>query len=853
MKPPFNRKWHGWRNFPWPKRQTVFVLLLYMALTVVMTWPIAGRLGSYVPGRNGDTWIHLWTFRWIKDALLSGHSPYFTNLLYYPTGSSLIFHNIAWVNIAAWLPLQAIFGEGTAYSLLYLAVIAFNGFATYLLLRYLTGSTLAAFVGGAVVAFWPNILSHSDRTNLILIAWIPLALLYLKRFFDHKRVQDAVFAGIFIALIGLTRWQLLVMAAPLIGLMILYQLFTDRTNRTPRSLGLLALSGLLALLIMSPFLLPILDEWFTFEEAAELLEDEQSHLTDLVAYLVPGRYHPIWGSAIAGFYNRFPTPNSVFYVGITSLLLLILGLTTRWPQTRIWLLAVLLYLILALGPELHINGAVFRLPMPYSLVAESSFIKLIKKPVRFNVLLSIPIAVIVAYGTDTLLQRFRTRWQKVALTSILVVLILFEYITIYPMFPLESPAWYSELAQESGQFGLLDIPMFPNSVPNKAYMHYQSVHGKPIVQGHVSRTPSEATSFISQVLLLRKVRFEKMEVLANEIVNVSEQLRQLAEANIRYLVLHKNLLPQSELVSWRQWLAHQPYYEDDELVVYRTDPQLGRDFQIAHDLTAGPGGEPELSLVRTTITPTIALQGSTISVGANWYAWSDVEHDYEICLSLIDAGQGPAQSTCEPIAPTWPTGRWRADELFYTNYQIDLSPYLPRGTYKLSLSLLDSPGGEVAGQPALVGELVYDAIPRVFTTAEPQVTTNYTWDDVISLRGYDLSYLNDGSLAIHPYWQALRRMDTSFTNFFHLIDPGSGQIVAQADVIPRGWTYPTNWWEQGEVVEDTVVLPLEEVLPGEYDLYVGWYDIDTGQRVPVHSQTGDPIADNSVLLTTVER
>jgi hypothetical protein len=353
--------------------------------------------------------------------------------------------------------------------------------------------------------------------------------------------------------------------------------------------------------------------------------------------------------------------------------------------------------------------------------------------------------------------------------------------------------------------------------------------------------------------LLRKVRFEKMEVLADEIVNVSEQLRQLTEADIRYLVLHKKLLPPAELAAWRQWLPHQPYHEDEELVVYRTDPQLGRDFQITHNLTAAPGGKPELALVQATITPPIALQGGTVTVGVNWYAGSDVASDYEICLSLIDSEQGPAHSTCEPLAPTWPTGRWRADELFYTNYQIDLGPYLPQGTYELSVSLIDSQSGEVAGQPVAIGELVYDAIPRVFATAEPPVTTNYTWDEAISLQGYDLSFPDDDSLAIHPYWQALRRMDTSFTNFFHLIDPSSGQIVAQADVIPRGWTYPTNWWEQGEVVEDRVVLPLEGVPPGEYDLYVGWYDIDTGQRLPVHSETGELIPGNSVLLTAVER
>ena len=81
----------------------------------------------------------------------------------------------------------------------------------------------------------------------------------------------------------------------------------------------------------------------------------------------------------------------------------------------------------------------------------------------------------------------------------------------------------------------------------------------------------------------------------------------------------------------------------------------------------------------------------------------------------------------------------------------------------------------------------------------------------------------------------------------------SGEIVAQADVIPRGWTYPTNWWERGEVVEDKVVLSLKEVPSGEYELYVGWYDMDTGQRLPVNLQTGDPVPDRSVFLTTIDR
>ena len=84
--------------------------------------------------------LALWTFRWIKQALLNGQNPFFTDLLYYPQGVSLLTHNIAWVHIAAWLPLQAFVGEATAYTLVFLLIFPLNGLAMFLLAREVTGS-----------------------------------------------------------------------------------------------------------------------------------------------------------------------------------------------------------------------------------------------------------------------------------------------------------------------------------------------------------------------------------------------------------------------------------------------------------------------------------------------------------------------------------------------------------------------------------------------------------------------------------------------------------------------------------------------------------------------------------------
>jgi hypothetical protein len=122
---------------------------------------------------------------------------------------------------------------------------------------------------------------------------------------------------------------------------------------------------------------------------------------------------------------------------------------------------------------------------------------------------------------------------------------------------------------------------------------------------------------------------------------------------------------------------------------------------------------------------------------------------------------------------------------------------------------------------------------RVTDLPSPEISTFITWDEKISLLGYDLPGIDPeaNALPIALYWQALARMDESFVAYFHLIDPETGSLIAQADVIPRGWSYPTTLWEKDEVVEDTVLIPLENVPPGEYELRVGWYAADSAARL----------------------
>lgn len=102
----------------------------------------------------------------------------------------------------------------------------------------------------------------------------------------------------------------------------------------------------------------------------------------------------------------------------------------------------------------------------------------------------------------------------------------------------------------------------------------------------------------------------------------------------------------------------------------------------------------------------------------------------------------------------------------------------------------------------------------------------------------------DGRLRVELLWQAHRILVEPYTAFVHLY-ADDGQLVAQADGLPLGGTFPFRLWQPGDTVRDlrTVVLPQAEGV-GEYVLGVGLYRSDTGQRAPAVASRREPLADN---------
>jgi hypothetical protein len=819
---------------PPPWRSHVLVLAGYVLLTLVMTYPLGLRISSHLAGSGDDMWLFQWNNWWLRKAFMEHLDPYFTTLLFHPQGVSLVYHNFSWLNTTIWLVLEPLVGYIAAYNVTFLLTFIIGGYATYTLVSYLSHSQAAAFIAGLVFAFSPYHLSHFNHPNLISVQWLPFCMLFLIRTVREGRWRDVSLCVLSLVLTGLSRWQLLIFAAVLMALYLGYSLLFERDRWNRRTVLALAAIGLGTAVCVSPLAYPLIAGLTDGDTSSQILTEQQEWAqTDLLAYAIPNRYHPLFGHQVAPIYERFrKNRGHIAFLGYTVLLLGGYGIVRARRAALYWALAAACLMLLALGPVLRFNGQLYPgIPMPHRLVGWLPPIKALRTADRFNVALSLPLAVLAGHGVMHLQEGLKRRLpprrhaRAIAVSgAVLAGLVLFEFLSVPlpTIAPLTSP-FYRELAREPGDFAILEVPMGRGYA--KAYMFFQTLHGKRLVEGHVSRTPPEAYDYISNHPFLGPL--SEQGNLDTSRCDLSRQLRSLAADDIRYIVIHKVDVPEERLATWRNYLTIPPTYEDDRLLAYSTRPVLGRDFTAKHGL----GGD--LALVQTSVTPTRTTQGGTVWVDLRWTATHTPTKDYAARLTLVNPAGEVLQEETAPLCRDWPTSDWGRHALVVDRRQIQVDPHLPPSTYQVRLSLVEPEIGEVLTPTQAIATLEVSALERQSIAPPMQYATAVTFGNALTLLGYDL-HQEARTLHLTLHWQALRRLDY-YKVFVHLYDKQGGDLAAQNDAVPRQWTYPTNWWEVGEIVSDEILLDLNEVVPGHYRLAVGVYEPDTGVRLTLPS------------------
>ncbi|MCB0197504.1 MAG: hypothetical protein KDJ65_36495, partial [Anaerolineae bacterium] len=479
-------------------KELLFVTLGYTLLAIGITWPIVTNLGGLVGGFDGrDSFQHVWLYWWFWEALLNLHqTPATVTAMYFPLGAS---HPVLWVHALAplfGLPLTGFVGSTVTYNISILLSIILTGLTAYLLCRAVIGQPQAAFIGGLIFAFAPTRLGHTIAGHQLLVFSFALPLytlalwLWLKR--PHWRRAALYAISLFLALIShpnfVGYFLLPVTLVLLVGHMWQHKGLSGQHWRQ------LLFSWLAAVILFLPFAIPMIAD-LTDQNLSFLNPDDPGeHSADLLSYLTPSPFHPIWQENppewMTTVLDRERALEEGFnYVGVIALLMAAVGLWRRWPQTRLWLVLTALTAMLALGPTLIIAGQDTGWPLPYQLLSGLPFFAWSRTPGRLNMTAMLGLSVMAAAGVAYL---YGTRRRSLAANLFVVGLaglIVLDYLPLWP-FPLDTrptPAYYQQLMTMPINGGILDMPVTGSRRASNYAMFYQTTHRQPLAGGYIER------------------------------------------------------------------------------------------------------------------------------------------------------------------------------------------------------------------------------------------------------------------------------------------------------------------------------------------------------------------------------
>ncbi len=626
------RRWSAWTH--------VAILGSYTLLTALMTWPLVINLATAIPGDSFDGWQNYWNLWWLKVALLERlQNPYVTDLLYAPTGVNLYFHTLNPLNGVATLPLQLSFGLLVAYNAVVFFSWVMGGYGVYLLsLWVLARNTnyesrdmaseqqsssfptlpsafcihFPAFLAGVIFTFSPFHMAHLlGHMQVMALEWVPFYVLYLLRAISRQQQgqpwgRAALLAGGFLTLAGLCDWYFVLYLFFFTGLVVLWQWGRQWIgfSKAIKKASLLRISlatllppvvaGVFFVLLFSPVLAPMLREATQFSFMVRPAADLYIFSASLADFFVPNRLHPLWlPTSLQWIGNQVAPPSEhTISLGYLPLLLTLVAVWRDRRRTAFWLFSALFFVLLALGPRLHlgnifptdipVGSQVLEQWTPYALLNRLiPFMRISRSVSRYALMVQLSIAVAAALGLAALwrgksspvvreqvLDHARLPIGQLLSACLLLSLTLGEFwVAPFPVSPPDTPAFYTQLQTMPNRGAVLNLPM---NYDRPGYLLYQTVHQKALTVGYISR--DDPRTLTERAPILQHFRHLGPDILNVDVATVG--LTVLSDLGVGTVVADRYKMPGGLERDYTEQLTHAifaqqaPLYEDDRLTVY---------------------------------------------------------------------------------------------------------------------------------------------------------------------------------------------------------------------------------------------------------------------------------------------
>lgn len=339
-----------------------------------------------------------------------------------------------------------------------------------------------------------------------------------------------------------------------------------------------ALIGTTAVLL-SPVLVPMVtasreSQWI----APRVLWRSSAPGVDLLSFVRPSPYHPVWGSTSAEALRRLPNG---FTENVASVPWVLVALVT-WGLVRfrreipaVWLAFTATFLLLSLGPFVRVGGVLTYVPAPWALLRYVPVIGAARMPTRFSVLVMMGLALLAAFVVSALCRRSARPWIVSAVaTALLIVETMPAPRSLHSA---AIPSLYAAVRADQRPLRVLDLPfglrdgMSSHGNTSSKWQYFQTFHEKPLLGGYLSRLrQADVDRYATHPVLGTLMRLSAREAVSAE--RWAESVRTAASADdlqVGYVVVDRVHCPPAALAFAVEAFKLTQVMSDGDLTLYR--------------------------------------------------------------------------------------------------------------------------------------------------------------------------------------------------------------------------------------------------------------------------------------------
>lgn len=488
---------------------SIFLLILF-----IFTFPITFKMNSavYGPLYGTDNRAAIWHFWWFNYSFKNNLNVNTNTLTNYPFGIGDMGPKIYPLCIFPVYLISILAGEIFAYNAMILSSFILSFLCMYILVFYLTKKHSAAFISGLIYSLCPYHVNKSwEHFGLMFIEFIPLYAYWLLKLKDSPNLKNSIFCSLSLLLVVLSDLTYIYVISIFSALYLLFLLIFYRKDK----IGLFTYikSFIKMCVLASVIILPLL--FFLFKNVLltkpvsasnnpEILTRAFHYLfsqsASILAYLIPSKFHPIWGGLARALEGSFlfgrGSIEQTLYLGWIGIILFYIAIKKKKDATlnhanikqsdfvkRLFLFILFSSIIFSMPP--YWNLLLFKVYFPSFFLYK--LLPVFRAYARFGVLAILSISILAGYGFATLLT---TKKKEKLTTAIISLLIFVDFSNIPPARITEinrCPPVYNYIAEKNGNFAIVEYPLrlgdMSEGYENLDYLLYQRCHQKAIVNG----------------------------------------------------------------------------------------------------------------------------------------------------------------------------------------------------------------------------------------------------------------------------------------------------------------------------------------------------------------------------------